>query len=408
MQQNFEKTIDFQLLFPKVINWEHWRKCKPDEPFADKVILFLNALSGSLLKDKESRLFPDIVTFAFFCRKANLLTLRNQYLDNTEIRLGRGVVFHVAPSNVPINFGYSLVAGMLSGNSNIVRVSTKEYPQVNLIIKHIYEVAQNEDQRSVADKIALVRYDRHSSATEYFSSICNVRVIWGGDETIGHIRNNSIPARSFDVTFADRYSLAAIQADEFEKLDNNQVRDLAEGFYNDTYLFDQNACSAPHLVIWFGHVKNIYNSQKRFWEALDIVVKRKYVFQEVLAVDKLIAFYRQAMAMPIKCEETVDNKLIRVSLTELSSLIDDYRCAGGYFSEYIASSLKEVVPIIKNKYQTLAYYGFDQKELQHFVVDNHLIGLDRIVPVGKTTAFSLTWDGYNLITTLSRVCQIID
>lgn len=400
MQQNFE---DIKLLFPSNISWEQWKRYKPDIPFSDQVIEFLDALSMALLKDKESRLYPDVITFAFFCRKANMLNLKKQYVSD-QIRLGRGILFHIAPSNVPVNFGYSLVAGLISGNHNIVRVSSKEFYQVKLVTKHISTLAAIDALREIADRIVLVRYDRSSSATSFFSSFCDVRIIWGGDETISQIRNSPIPARSYDVTFADRYSLAVINADEIE---NNDIAKLAEGFYNDTYLFDQNACSAPHTVIWLGNQERISKAQDMFWKAVHLEVKKKYEFQPIMAIDKLTAFYHQAVSMPIQKEEAEDNMLLRVNLKRLPSNIDEFRCACGYFSEFVASSLDEIVPIINNKYQTMAYYGFDKQRLTRLVLENNITGIDRIVPIGTTSDFAFFWDGYNLIDTLSREISIL-
>lgn len=410
MQLNSD-NLTIKILFPQKVDWKQWNQKRPDIPFSDGVIDFLNTLSASLLKDKGSRMYPDVITFAFFCRKANLLTQKGHYVhvnndsSDRSVRLGRGTLFHVTPSNVPINFGYSLVAGLLSGNCNIVRVSSKDFPQVDLIIKHLHELAKAENNKDVLDRIALVRYDHSSDVTSFFSSFCNVRIIWGGDATIAQIRKSEIPARSFDITFADRYSMAVIQADELIK--EPHITRVAEGFYNDTYLFDQNACSAPHLVIWLGQSENIKKIQHAFWAAVQEEVRKRYEFQSVLAVDKLTAFYRQALAMPIKKEQTEDNRLIRINLKELSTVIDEFRCAGGYFSEYVATSLSEIAPIIKNKYQTLAYYGLDKQALTCFVRDNRLMGIDRLVPFGETTTFSLTWDGYDLIKMLSRECTIL-
>jgi len=90
----------------------------------------------------------------------------------------------------------------------------------------------------------------------------------------------------------------------------------------------------------------------------------------------------------------------------LDNEIDDYRCAGGYFTEYTAQTLDEINPIIKNKYQTLAYYGLTESEINDFVLNNRIVGFDRIVPFGETTSFSLTWDGYNLVNTLTRVVSV--
>lgn len=405
MRQDFENK-DIQVLYPDGMIWNKWEQYRPDFPFSDVVIEYLNTLSSSLLKDRESRLYPDVVTFAFFCRKANLLAQKKKYVRDGNLRLGRGVLFHIAPSNVPINFGYSLVAGLLSGNYNIVRVSSKRFSQVDLIVRHMLAMETAGICKEVSDRIVLVRYDRTSDVTDLFSSICNVRVIWGGDATIAHIRQSAISARSFDVVFADRYSMAVIRADRMMQVNDTVINSLAEGFYNDTYLFDQNACSAPHLVVWVGEKVHIERSHQRFWNAVWRLVDQKYEFQSVLAVDKLTAFYRQAMNMSIEREWTKDNKLILVGIKELDTCIDDHRCAGGYFSEYRAADLKEIASIVKSKYQTLAYYGFDKEELEDFVTDSRLKGIDRIVPFGTTTSFTLTWDGYNLIDTLMRICLI--
>lgn len=368
-------------------------------PFDETVIEELETLSKALLKDPASRPYPDVVTFGFFCRRANLMKLKETSqlsTFNLQLRLGRGLIFHIAPSNVPVNFAYSVVAGLLAGNTNVVRVSQKSFPQVDIIVKHMLATEMH--------RVAVVRYPHESNANEVFSALCDVRVIWGGDATIANIRRNALKPRAFDVCFADRYSVAAINA---EAIDGNAPMDkLAEAFYNDTYLFDQNACSAPHLILWTGSEAAIEQGKQLFWEAVYAVAKKRYTFQEVMAVDKLTALYKQAAAMPIHEEQTTDNVLRRVALQTLPSDIDAFRCACGYFSEYTATSLDELASIVTPKYQTLAYYGYDHDTLCDFVRRNHLCGIDRIVPLGKTTEFSLVWDGNDLINSLSRIVDI--
>lgn len=401
-----QQSSNYTLLFPKEINWEEFTAYRPDVPFSDEVVEFLNALSGALMKDRLSRLYPDTITFAYFCRKANLLKLKVQYAHVDELRLGRGVLFHIAPSNVPINFGYSLVAGLLAGNANIVRVSSKQFAQVDLIIKHMHELLESGQYNDVANRIALVRYDRMSDASAYFSSIANVRVIWGGDATIQTIRQNSIPARSFDVCFADRYSIAAIRPSAIMAASNTEMKKLAEAFYNDTYLFDQNACSAPHTIFWLNE-PSLTEAKERFWSAVHDHVATKYQLQAVMAVDKLTALYRQAVCMNIMAEPMPDNVVVRVDLSEVPTNIDDFRCSCGYFSEKTIESLDEISPIVSIKYQTLGYFGFEKEELTEFVLKKRFQGLDRIVPIGETTAFSLTWDGFNLIDMFTRIPSIL-
>lgn len=399
-------SSNFTLLYPKRIDWGNFIAYRPDVPFSDEVIEFLNILSGALLKDIESRLYPDVITFAFFCRKANLQKLKGEYFYSNNLRIGRGILFHIAPSNVPINFGYSLVAGLLAGNANVVRVSSKLFPQVDLIVKHLHQLMGSGLHSEVASRIALIRYDRTSDVTAYFSSIANVRVIWGGDATIATIRQNAIPPRAFDVCFADRYSIAAISPTAIMQSTDEEIKKLAVNFYNDTYLFDQNACSAPHLIFWLNN-ESLRLAKERFWSAVYEYTDKKYQLQAVMSVDKLVAFYRQAVCMDIRSEEMPNNIVVRSELQQLPKNIDDFRCASGYFSEYTINSIDEIAPIVTAKYQTLAYYGFDKVELTDFVRRNRLHGLDRVVPVGETTAFALTWDGYNLIDTFTRIVSVL-
>lgn len=393
----------YKLLYPQNVDWDEFCGQKPDVPFSNEIIDYLNALSTSLMKDRESRKYSDVVTFAFFCRKGNLLKLKDELCNGKDIRLGRGVLFHIAPSNVPVNFGYSMVAGLLAGNCNIVRVSSKEFAQVGLIVKHMHLLS---DFNEVARRCVIVRYDKTSEANAIFSSICNVRVIWGGDKTIATVRQNVLPPRSFDVCFADRYSIALINPQAIQDASDEDIEKLVQNFYNDTYLFDQNACSAPHLVFWMKFNK-IEAAKRRFWKALHDYTENKYQYKDVMSVDKLTAFYKQAVGMDCLKEETEDNLVARTKLKELPKNIDEYRCACGYFSEYEIDSLEEILSIVSIKYQTMAYFGFEKKELRDFIQKYRPLGLDRIVPFGETASFDLKWDGYNLIDTFSRIPSII-
>jgi hypothetical protein len=82
--------------------------------------------------------------------------------------------------------------------------------------------------------------------------------------------------------------------------------------------------------------------------------------------------------------------------------LPEYFENSGYFYEYDATSLSDILPLCGRKCQTLSYIGFDAGELRQFVMDHAPSGIDRIMPVGKTMDFSLIWDGVDIIRTLSR------
>ena len=402
MQKNLK---DIEFLHPREFDLDHFVQRPPMVPFSKESIEYLEALNKTLNKDHRIKNYPDVATFAFFCRKANLLNLKKKHLKDDVLRLGRGIIFHIAPSNVPVNFAYSLICGLLAGNVNIVRVPSKKFEQVDIICDAINKLAEEKSHQEISTKLVLLRYDRQHSASKLLSSICDVRIIWGGDSTIEQIRMNQLPARSFDITFADRYSLCIINADQY--INEDKPEKIALGFYNDTYLFDQNACTAPHLVIWLGSDENVKTAKKMFWDNLYQLLITRYSVQPVIAVDKLTSFYNQsAQIEEVRKTATPDNLIWRIELKDLVKEIDEFRCTSGYFSEYHASSIYELSKIINRKYQTLSYYGLSKDELNSFILEVKPIGIDRIVPIGRTSDFSLTWDGFNLIDTLSRKIEL--
>ena len=156
---------------------------------------FLNELSKRIRSDNEASLFSDVMALAFWCRKGNIEKLKDDYKSNKK-RIGRGLAFHITPSNVPINFAFSYFFGLLSGNSNIVRIPSKKFPQVDIICRIIKEVLQEDEYKLIKDDTTMITYKRDDSITSYFSSICDCRIVWGGNETIKSIRSMPIMERT--------------------------------------------------------------------------------------------------------------------------------------------------------------------------------------------------------------------
>lgn len=392
-------------------------------PFADEVIALLDALSQDLMADPEARAYPDVITFAFFCRRRNIDRLKAAWGEQIAHRLGRGVTFHIAPANVPINFAYSLVCGLLAGNVCIVRAPSKPFPQTAVVCRVLGRVLDRDAFAPFGGDIAIVRYQRDNDVTAMFSALCDVRVIWGGDETIREIRKIAIPARASEVTFADRNSFCLIRAAAY--LEAADPARTAQDFYNDTYLYDQNACSSPRLIVWVGTPETIHAAKQRFWSAVHAYVQGRYTLQPIIAVDKLTALCRCAIEQSDVRQVAMPDRLIdRIRIDSLELDLDRYRCAGGSFLEYdvvvaedpapaggssapsITEQLAAVAVAATRKCQTLSYIGFDPEELRGWVLANRLVGIDRIVPVGRTAEFGPIWDGYDLISCLSRVCDI--
>jgi hypothetical protein len=394
-----------ELLAPVGADLLRIQHCQAFPPFSPQVLEFLGDLSQMLCTDPRVRTLPDLYSFGFWCRRASLDAMRLDYPE-IDSRLGRGVVFHVGPANVPVNFAYSLVAGLLAGNANIVRVPSADFIQVRIAAQALDALLNNPVHMGLREHIRLVRYDRSAQdITALLSSVCDVRVIWGGDGTIDNIRRIALPARAFDVTFADRFSICVIGAQRY--LDEGKASALAQGFYNDTYLFDQNACSAPHLVLWLGAPEVVKLARDLFWQELHAHVQGRYTLKPSSAVDKLAQALRfVALHEGSRITPSQDNLITRITLGKLEPRIDDWQGNCGFFFEYALDNLEQILSIISRRYQTLSYAGLDKGRLQALIIRGRASGIDRIVPIGRTLEFSLQWDGYDLVRTLSRSVMV--
>ena len=106
------------------------------EPFNNQSIDFLSDFSKELKKEKKIYKFPDLIYLVFWASYKKIGEAKKKLLSKN-IRLGRGLIFHICPSNVPTNFIYSFFFGLLSGNSNIVKVPSKVFPEKNIILSTI-------------------------------------------------------------------------------------------------------------------------------------------------------------------------------------------------------------------------------------------------------------------------------
>ena len=69
-------------------------------------------------------------------------------------------------------------------------------------------------------------------------------------------------------------------------------------------------------------------------------------------------------------------------------------------------SLRENKKYITKKCQTITYFGLKKNEIENFLNNSNLLGIDRIVPIGKGLEIDTVWDGYDTINSLSRIINL--
>ena len=377
-------------------------------PLFDAIAVdYLDAVSKAVLLDPGLRRMPEMAAAAHWMRRAHIFEIRKRFEAGGGecLRLARGVALHFAPANVDSIFLYSWFISLLLGNANIVRLSERRGSQVDLLLEKINSVLEHGRFGPIRDRSLLLAYDHNDALTAELSGCCHVRVLWGGDESVRRLRAIPMNPLAIEVAFANRFSLAAMDATAVAKADDAQLASLASRFYNDAYWFNQMACSSPRLVAWVGTADVCSSAQTVFWIALSREIeKRGFQLPEVAGINKLVHAYSSAgVGISDGISPGVTGAISRVHLAKcVDGRFRAVDCGGGFFFETEISALDQLRTLLTERDQTICYFGFDRAQLKRFAASLPARAVDRIVPIGAALDFGTVWDGINLLQLFSR------
>ena len=381
-------------------------------PFDDRVVNFVGRLSQKILTAPTIRNFPELAALGHWFRKSRIHDLARTYSKPMDgnVQIGRGLAFHLAPSNVDSVFMYSWLLSLLAGNSNLVRVSQKGGPQQDFLIGILEDLTQKTEYIDVGKRFTLLTYPHDDRITAQISEACMVRVVWGGDVTVRAIRAIPLRPMATELCFADRFSAAALSADAVIRADDVAFKELVRGFYNDTFWFSQQACSSPRVVAWVGSETDIEKAINRFWPALAAeVVARGAENSPSMMMARLGASYEYAALGLAKLPNGSNAAGFPAKLELTQERLDKVReihCGNGLFLQMKVQALAALGSKLTDKEQTLSVYGFTREDYLALIAALTPRALDRMVPVGSALTFDQVWDGQEFIASFTRIVTL--
>lgn len=375
----------------------------PFSTFSPLAVDFLDALSRAIRAEEKGE---EIAAFGFWCRRAHVEGLKKRHSCPFP-RLGRGLIFHLAPSNVPTMFAYSMALGMLAGNGNLIRLSQRRGEIEGRLCDLIARVLDRPEFAPLKERTAILSCPRDSETISSLLAQCDGRVIWGGDETVAAVRALPMPAHAVELAFPDRWSMCILCEQALDEMDGEQLAGLARRFYNDTYLMDQNACSSPQMVVWQTGGGG-EDTRKRWWEAVAEEARRRYPLGPFQAERKYERFC--LAAMETGCVAGLDryggNLLYVARLSQLPDDLTTLRGGFGLFFQWESETLEPLLDRLTPKVQTIACAGVDGVSLAQQLAGRQARGVERIVPVGQALEMDTLWDGHDIIAELSRILAV--
>lgn len=389
--------------------------CNRMNVFDKKAIRFLDKVSQSILKTRSIRQYPELISLAYWLRKGNIISIASDFQKSIDAQkqvvVPRGLAFHIAPSNVDSIFMYSFSLSLLAGNINIVRVTQNISKQLRLLFDVLRSVIQNDRNVEIARTNIFLTYQHDKSISAVFSSLADVRIIWGGNETISTIRSLPSKPTTKDIAFADKFSYCVIKSSAYLQLSGEGHKELGRLFFNDAYWFDQMACSSPRIVYFIGSTNNCEKASDKFWCTLTKELEERRITDTMSIAIKKLAFVYESVINKVNLKKPPIIKFDFPTVARLSEnqrdSISSIPCGGGFFYECFLKEIDDLSQTVKQNDQTITYFGFEKKKLLEFIHALRGKGVDRVVPIGEAMNFSPVWDGYLLMNELTKRVTII-
>ena len=249
------------------------------EPFAAARLDTLARLSAALLADPVLRQDPASVSVAYWLRRAQLARLAEEHARRaaTEpdvLRVPVGRVLHLAPSNVDTLFIYSWALAYLCGNASVVRLSQERGIVVEALLRR--------------DRLGRGRgrgASRLQSIRDLRARRCDHRRALRLVRPPGHLGRRRGRGRDPAAAAAAPRQRAGLRQQVLVRRDRRRAlsaprpederAEVASGFFNDLFWFDQMACSSPHVVFWVGAPDEAESVARDFERALQAEVERR-------------------------------------------------------------------------------------------------------------------------------------
>lgn len=163
----------------------------------------------------------------------------------------RGLVCHWLAGNVQILGMFALVQSIISKNVNLLKVSSRddgvftdilsEFKGVEFTTEGGYTIKGDD----LLKTISVVYFSRHAGKLgEEMSKEADVRIAWGGRESVETVSGYSARYDAETVIFGPKLSYSVIAKEELSSV--QEAKKIARKVSVDVSVFDQTGCASPH------------------------------------------------------------------------------------------------------------------------------------------------------------------
>ena len=306
----------------------------------------------------------------------------------------RGVVAHWIAGNIPTLALFSFVLSALVKNVNLVRVPKESLPVVERLLQALAQASTPElSGRDLLEGASFFYFPGEDRALHAELSLrADARVVWGGRETVATVLALPRHEHTEDVVFGPKFSLGVIDAAARRRLVDGDAA-LARAIVRDVLLFDQAACSSPHIL----YVEGSLDEARGVARALAAELGR----QATRAPKRAIAEGTAAAILRLRTDYALgdDRDLVASRDVDWTVLVD---ADGAVLSDGVQSrtifvrgvpALLAVAELVTPKVQTVGFCVDDAELATRLAEELARRGVSRLARFGLMNVYDQPWDG---------------
>lgn len=380
----------------------------------EHILEFFDSLSNEWLNNPKNNFLKNFSSMGAsflinFIKRSNLEPLLSESLNNNISYIDnfifvnnlkkkvmahpKGLITHWLAGNVPILGMISLIQGIITKNTNVVKLPRESgliLPfMASQIADHVYEKDKLKiEGLKIMESCQFVYCNKQDISSQKILSInSDIRVAWGGREAVESVMSLPRKYGTEDVIFGPKYSFAIIGKNSFK---NDELNEISYKLAIDISVFEQQGCNSPHTVFYESGGKfSALEFARSLADAMDKVLKR---------IPKSLVSANEAFKIEnIRAEYSFTGKVFSSNGTEWTVIYSEEKgLAEACFSRTIfvrpVASINEILKYIEHKKHQTIGICLDKKNKEFFAKEATSRGIERITEVGKMSVYDYPWD----------------
>lgn len=374
----------------------------------DCIVQILDAFGKNLIRDPDLVAIPGLPYLSLWLRKENLNSIvQANFLkvSNSDNEIGisprismfpvpRGIVCHWIAENIPYLGVFSLVLATLAKNASILKISPELGKVFSLLLNRLEKTNVLYNGAVVSGKcisrsVAVVSFPgKNREISEAFSLVADCRIVYGSEDAVQTISMLAHRVHCETIVYGPKYSFVVFDK---ESITSSEFPSQLDSLANDIVLFNQVACSSPHVVFCEKNEININTIAHLLKNAFDRLPDHRYgQLHEgtVVGVINTRGRYMLDENREILCSSDMKWTICINHDLSLEEPVQG-RCI--FLKE--VEDFGQILDLITRKVQTVSLAMENSERREAFLRELAYRGVDRVMTPGTMHEYTQPWDG---------------